>query len=80
MKIKFFLGAMAMILAMVFSTNIIKNSSDSELANLFSKSDNIAFADGYTCAPKTWSGCPFGSGNLYDYIKVVPNDGGGGTK
>lgn len=54
-------------------TYTVSNSTLSENGTpMFLESENIAYAGGYTCAPKNWEGCPFGAGNLFDYIKVVP--------
>lgn len=71
MKTKIFQSILgASVLALVTIISLHKNDQ-----GLFTDGDNIAFASGYTCAPKLWKGCAFGAGHLYDYIKVASSGG-----
>ena len=65
------LGLSALALSFAFSQNTDSNT------DVFVAADNVAFADGYTCAPKDWSSCKFATTFLADYIRVDPNPGGG---
>jgi len=61
------------VLALAFTINPTTDKS----SDVFVSADNVAFADGYTCAPKNWSSCKFATAYLADYIRVDPNPGGG---
>ena len=77
MKTKFsiaVLGFSAFVLAFTATTGADSDSME------FVSSDNVAYADGYTCAPKDWSSCRFATTFLADYIRVDPPGPGGGIQ